>query len=49
VEYFGIHYAGCYDVFISIRGDGLGDERVGTTHIRVVETHCMSRKSRVCL
>jgi len=40
VEYFGIHYAGCYagcyDVFISIRGDGLRDERVGTTHIRVV-------------
>jgi len=38
VEYFGIHhagcYAGCYDVFISIRGDRLGDERVGTTHIR---------------
>ena len=28
-------YAGCYDVFICIRGDDLGDERVGTSHIIV--------------
>ena len=28
-------FAGCYDVFIFIRGDDLGDERVGTSRIRV--------------
>jgi len=27
------HYAGCYDVFICIRGDGLGDERKLVPHV----------------
>jgi len=33
VEYFGIHYAGCYGVFISVRGNGLRDERDLVPHI----------------
>jgi len=28
-------YGSCYDVFIWIMGDDLGDERIGTTRIRV--------------
>jgi len=27
IGYLCIHYSGWYDVFICIRGDGLGDER----------------------
>jgi len=33
VEYLCIHYSGCYDVFICIRGDGLRDERKLVPHI----------------
>ena len=43
VEYFGILYAGCYagcyGVFISVRGDGLGDERSLVPHLVELSSH----------
>jgi len=39
VEYFGILYAGCYGVFISVRGDSLRDERNLVPHLVESSSH----------